>query len=41
MTDWALGANPKNRTSVITETGIVVYNAVQDADGWQNDRAAG
>jgi len=32
MTDWALGANPKNRTSVITETGIVVYNAVQDAD---------
>ncbi len=30
MSDYALGANPKNGTSVITETGIVVYNAVQD-----------
>jgi hypothetical protein len=32
MTDYALAANPRNRTSVITETGIVVYNGVQDGD---------
>jgi len=32
MTDYALAANQRNRTSVITETGIVVYNGVQDGD---------
>lgn len=30
MTDWALAANPRNGTSVVTETGITVYNGVQD-----------